>query len=414
MLEQLFAKPAVIARHKTAPMAEEREKFLAHLADQGYKLSCLRLVAALLFRVAWVLENTSGLIGSEDLGPLARRSLHIRRRAGLHSGTAHFQGIFHRVARQWLQFLGRWRTPPLPTGPLWDLRDDFMAWMDQERGFSRSTIRTRRYGAIPFILWWEAQKRPLSALTVVDMDEYVSRRRASGLSRVGLRNDLGGTRAFLRHAERRGLLPLFPAGALRGPRIHSQEGLPKGPSRPDVERLLSGFDTVRPVDIRDRAILILFAVYGLRAGEVSRLHLEDVDWDNDTITVDRTKQRRRQTYPLLPNLGRALLHYVRDVRPSTTRREIFLKLFAPVGPMSSGALYCVVSSRFARANVKSLHRGPHALRHACASHLLSEGLSLHAVAGHLGHQGMNTVGVYAKVDMPALRDVAAFDLGEAL
>ena len=122
---------------------------------------------------------------------------------------------------------------------------------------------------------------------------------------------------------------MFPADALRGPRIHSQEGLPKGPSRPDVERLLSGFDTGRPVDIRDRAILILLAVYGLRAGEVSRLRLEDVDWDNDTITVDRTKQRRRQTYPLLPILGRALLRYVRDVRPSTTRREIFLKLFAP-------------------------------------------------------------------------------------
>lgn len=414
MFEKLFKEPTAVARHRTAPFAQEREKFLTHLAHQGYTLKTLDPIASRLLRLARVLPSSSDPLGLEELRALTIRSLRLQHRPTRCADTRNFRKKFFRTARQWLRFMGRWRMPPLPTGPLWDLRKDFMTWMDRERGLSAMTLRDRWFTVVPFIRWWELCHRPLSTLKARDLDDFVASLQSRHLSRVSLNVYLAGTRAFLRHAERRGLLPPFIADALRGPRLYSHEGLALGPSRPDVERLIAGLDTARPVDVRDRAILLLFALYGFRAGEVSRLCLEDVDWDNDTLTVNRSKRGGQQTTPLLPIVGRAILRYLQNVRPATQQRELFLKLCSPVGPMSSGALYGVVRNRFARANITSLRRGPHTLRHACASHLLSEGLSLHAVAGHLGHHGMQQVRVYAKVDLSALRDVAVFDVGEVL
>ena len=151
-----------------------------------------------------------------------------------------------------------------------------------------------------------------------------------------------------------------------------------------------------------------------KAGEVAHLRLDDIDWRHDRLTVRRTKQRCRQTYPLLPSVGQAILRYLKEVRPKTHHREVFLRLLAPARPISSTALWAVVAYPIDRAGIKLLHRGPHCLRHACAAHLTSEGFSLTEVGNHLGHRSADATRVYAKVDLPALREVAAFDLGEVL
>ena len=90
---------------------------------------------------------------------------------------------------------------------------------------------------------------------------------------------------------------------------------------------------------------------------------------------------------------------------------MFLKLLAPVGPMSSKGLYAVVAPRMKRLGIQAPRRGPHALRHACAGHLLARGLSLKEIGDHLGHRSPDSTRIYAKVDLQGLREVAAFDLG---
>jgi len=414
MFEKIFKERAAAVRHRAGPFSPEREKFLLHLKEQGYRPSTLHPIACRLLRLARVIPISSAPLGIEEVRILATRSIHLQPPVTYCTNTRCFRKKFYCLARQWLRFMGRWREPSPPTGPLWDLRDDFMKWMDEERGFSSETLHDYRFATIHFIRWWEARNRSLSSLTARDVDEFVLFLGKKKLSRVSVQVYLTATRLFLRHAERRGILPFLPVDALRGPRIYSQEGLPKGPSRADVERFLMELDTNRPKDIRARAIAILLALYGFRVGEVCRLRLEDVNWENDTITVNRTKQGRRQTYPLLPIAGRALLRYIQDVRPKTSYREIFLNLSAPFIPISRTSAYHAVEVGFIRANVVSPRRGPHALRHSCATYLLSKGLSLHSIAGHLGHRGMSSVRIYAKVDMPALRDVASFDLGNVL
>jgi integrase len=112
------------------------------------------------------------------------------------------------------------------------------------------------------------------------------------------------------------------------PRIYADEGLPKGPSWDNVQRLLRSTEGDQPKNIRDRAIIMLFAVYGMRVGEVRALKLEDLNWKKELICVTRPKSRREQSYPLSHIVGEAILRYLKEVRPNVSYREIFLTLKA--------------------------------------------------------------------------------------
>lgn len=173
-------------------------------------------------------------------------------------------------------------------------------------------------------------------------------------------------------------------------------------------------DTESPSDIRDRAIVLLFAMYGLCSSEVANLRLDDISWQDSRITFTRTKQRRSEEYPLVLVVGNALIHYLQTVRQRRTHREVFLTLKAPFKPLSIQALYSLLSRRMVRAQISTPQRGPKSLRHACATHLLMEGLSLKEIGDHLGHRKLSTTQVYAKVDLPNLRKVAQFNFGGVL
>jgi integrase/recombinase XerD len=159
---------------------------------------------------------------------------------------------------------------------------------------------------------------------------------------------------------------------------------------------------------------LLFALYGLRSSEVARLRLDDIDWENSRLSVYRPKQRKTQTYPLISTVGNAIIRYLRTVRQQSSHREIFLRLKAPLRPLSAGGLYNIVSQCIVNAEVQTRHKGPHALRHACAMHLVSKGLSLKEIGDHLGHRSTSATRIYAKVNLAQLRLVADLDLGGLL
>jgi integrase/recombinase XerD len=181
-----------------------------------------------------------------------------------------------------------------------------------------------------------------------------------------------------------------------------------------VQRLIASTDTGCPQDIRDRAILLLLAVYGLRSGEVVALTLDDVNWEQDILHVSRPKQRCKQDYPLAAEVGEAILCYLERVRPRISSRSLFLTIRAPFRPLVANSLHYLVSTRLKALNIRCPRRGPHALRHACATRLVAEGLSLKQIGDHLGHRSAYATRTYAKVDLAGLRQVADFDLGDLL
>jgi integrase len=159
---------------------------------------------------------------------------------------------------------------------------------------------------------------------------------------------------------------------------------------------------------------MLLAVYGLRAGEVTALRLNDFDWEREMLTVPSGKSPRPRAYPLSHPVGDAVLRYLRDVRPRSDRREVFLTVVAPFRPVTPDALGRLVRRRLHALGLTLPHYGPHALRHACATHLLAQDLSLKEIGDHLGHRSPESTSIYAKVDLTALRTVAEFSLEDLL
>ena len=142
---------------------------------------------------------------------------------------------------------------------------------------------------------------------------------SQGWSRVSLATSAEALRSFFRHAEVRSWCAVGLASGIDGPRVFKQEGLPVGPSWADVERLIMTASGDQARDIRDYAILLLFANYALRSGEVAALRLEDLNWEREIIVVARPKQRRAQEYPLVKNVGEAIIRYLQQVFSATLR-----------------------------------------------------------------------------------------------
>jgi site-specific recombinase XerD len=206
--------------------------------------------------------------------------------------------------------------------------------------------------------------------------------------------------------------PVGLAAAIASPRLFHHETLPTGPTWPEVQRLLTQTDTAHPRDIRDRAMLSLLAVYGLRRGEGAALRLDQLDWAHEPSTIARPKQRCPQVSPLSQPLGLAVLRYLQEGRPRGAWPALFLTLRAPVRPLSPGALYHLPCTRLAQGGYAGAPAGPHTLRHTGAAHLVACPLSLKASGDPLGHRRPSATRPYAKVAMEELRDVARFDVGE--
>jgi integrase len=121
-----------------------------------------------------------------------------------------------------------------------------------------------------------------------------------------------------------------------------------GPAWTDVRRLIVANDETTPLQLRNRAILLLLAVYGLRSGEIRGLRLEDIDWTRRILRVRRSKTARVQEHPLTSATGTAIQCYLKKARPQCARQELFLTCHAPFRRLSAGALYHLTSSLLQR------------------------------------------------------------------
>lgn len=412
MFDQLFERASTMARHATAPFAEERTRYLDYCAQRGDSYACkLRKADDLLWIARKLGMRTDLQVTIDEVRALVINGSDREDAGGpkLHLLSTRRRLIGHACA--WLRYLGYLREP-VEQIPFGSRLDEFCDWAKQERGLSDASIDRFRRTIRLFLRWYGPLGRPLSGIHANDVDAYLAFGSGQGWARVTIRNVVDALRAFFRFGAQHGWCPPHLAEAIHGPRIYAQENLPAGPGWADVERLFARLDPNRPADVRDRAILMLFSIYGLRESEVARLRLDDIDWEYDQLRVPRAKRREPQLYPLLPSVGKALIHYLQSVRRSSSHREVFLTLLSPYRPLSVSGLYDMVSARLKSLNVHCAHHGPHSLRHACAARLVAEGLSLKEIGDHLGHRSTAATRVYAKVDLPGLREVAAFDLGE--
>jgi integrase/recombinase XerD len=172
-----------------------------------------------------------------------------------------------------------------------------------------------------------------------------------------------------------------------------------------VERVLATCEHTTTSGLRDRAVLLLLARLGLRAGDVATLQWSAIDWHEGTLCV-AGKSRRATRLPLPQEVGEAMLAYVEQARPPVPNGHVFLTTHAPLRPLSAKAVTSIAARALHRAEVECPHHGAHVLRHSAATTMLRQGVSLPSIGAVLRHASVETTAHYAKVDVDLLHEVA--------
>ena len=286
--------------------------------------------------------------------------------------------------------------------------DDLLTTLSEERGHAAATLHNHRRSLVPFLAWLSSRGRSWTDTTLEDVSAYLASR--PRWSRATIACHVQSLRALFRQGAMRGWCRAGLADTIDAPRLYTHERLPQGPPWIDVQQLLDANRGATKTQIRNYAMLLLLAVYGFRSGEVRGLTLDDIDWEHERIRPPRPKQRKVGEYPLVREVGEAILRYLTRVRPRCASRELFVTLRHPYRPLSDAGLSTMVRVRQQRLG-QMLHRyGPHGLRHAGATYLLAQGFTLKQIGDHLGHTMVRATEIYAKVDIASLRQVADIDL----
>jgi integrase/recombinase XerD len=290
-----------------------------------------------------------------------------------------------------------------PAGPIDRLLLDYRQYLLVERRFAARTVAG--CDRVARVFFEDLQRRrgtlDLGVLTAADVSEFLASE-SRRLNVGGMRGLVSKLRPLLVYVHVSGRVATNLWWAV--PRVAETNGrlLPRAVDRETVAALVASCDRSRLVGVRDHAILLLLARLGLRCNEVAGLRLEDVDWRAGELLV-RGKGGREDRLPVPVDVGEALAAYLLR-RPPSESRLVFLKVYAPVGPMARQTVGQVVVRACERAGVPRI--AAHALRHTVATEMLRAGCSLTEVAEVLRHQLLYTTAIYARVDHAALRAVA--------
>jgi integrase/recombinase XerD len=291
----------------------------------------------------------------------------------------------------------------IPTSPVNDRVIAFQMWLREHRGLSERTIN--RNGRMIMRLLPALGDDPASYDAGLVRHVILEEVRRSTVPYVKtMTTALRGYLNFLvAHGECRPWLdraiPTVPQWRL--------SAMPRYLPTDEVEKLISSCDLDKPLGVRDRAILLLLARLGLRAGDILDMRLDDIAWVDGMLRV-RGKSRRETRLPLPQDVGDALLRYLENARPRVACEHVFLRSSAPYRAFAdSSSISCVVALALRRAGIKNAPtRGANLLRHSAATSMLRAGATLDTVGTVLRHRSANTTAHYAKVDVAMLQQVA--------
>lgn len=280
--------------------------------------------------------------------------------------------------------------------------DGFAQWLRRERGTTEETIRRYRQEAGRWvdILGKDPAHYDAATIRSVVLDQGPERTRSS------IRMTVTVLRALLRFTVSQGLCAPHLLHAVPPAVRRKLSTVPRVIPKATIEDIIASCSTTAPVDIRDRAILLLLARMALRAGDVWQLRLSDIEWQAGRLRL-HGKSRRGTMLPLPQDAGDALLAYIEDARPFASTDRVFLRIQAPFTPLRSSAeIAGIVARILKRGGFSHLPSGSHVFRHSLASAWLRDGADLDQIGVALRHASRDTTAIYAKVDVSMLAAVA--------
>jgi len=284
---------------------------------------------------------------------------------------------------------------------------DFAQHLQRNHALASATVDTYTRVARQFLAWRFGQADVcLDDLRQSDAIAFVLQE-SKRMAPPAVKGVAKALRSFLRFGEFRGEVPAGLAAAVPSVATWTTTPpIPKAIAAEHAQRAIDSCDRLSAVGRRDRAVLLLLARLGLRACEIIRLALDDIDWDQAQLRI-RGKGGRQSLLPLPADVGAAIAAYLQHGRPACEDRHLFLRSMAPVRGLLDGSdgVGSIVRYALKRAKVDAPHRGSHQFRHALAAHMLRQGASLVEIGQVLRHRSPQTTSIYAKVDLDALRTV---------
>jgi integrase/recombinase XerD len=395
----------------------------SHLRIEGYSQNTIKGYLAESRRFLEYLAKRSTAVEAVELSAVSRYlRRELRRFCRRHGHPPRSRYCWHSVHASCIHMLlrvvkGQW--PPIsgPSTPLetfhHQICQDYAQWLSTLRGLAVVTIYGLRDEAERFLSWLDERGGPdrMSQLTAELIDAYLNFR-APPLCRQSRHRMATNLRSILRYLHMTGRISRDLAPFVVAPKLYAIETIPSALRDEDVRAVVRTTEQDRSAKgLRDYAILMLLCTYGLRAGELTHLRLEDIDWRRETLRIRHSKTGAESFLPLLGPVGEAILAYLRTGRPKTSSREIFIRALAPHRPLRS--LYTLVQSRLQEAEIHPVgKRGPHAFRHARAGSLLRGGICAKQIGDILGHRSSASTTVYLKLATEDLRCVALEIPGE--
>jgi integrase/recombinase XerD len=299
-------------------------------------------------------------------------------------------------------------TTGAPARPFEQLLQDFLAYLEFERGLSRNTIEAYRCDLLQLGAYLSTHGVEVLGASHIELTGFLTML-AQGhddrrpVAAATLQRKAACIRSFYRYLRRESVIEHDPTAELRGPR--KAQRLPHVLSRDEVNRLLSAPEGGSPSAQRDRALLELLYACGLRASEAVDLRLEDVDLDEELLRA-RGKGSKERIVPIGSEAVTALRAYLGRGRQALVglrpERHVFVNRRG--GGLSRQGLYKIVQGYAERVGLAD-RMSPHTLRHTFATHLLAGGCDLRTLQEMLGHADIATTQLYTHLSTERLRDV---------
>jgi len=288
------------------------------------------------------------------------------------------------------------------------LIDDYRQHLKRARGFATTTIWRHADVAGDFLgfLRYEDDPQRLARVQPTDLEGFILKA-SSRLGRISMQKLITIMRSFLKFLSAARRAPVGLDQYLEAPRHYRGQHLARALAWNEVLSILRAIDQSTVKGLRDYAMLLLIATYGLRPAEVSSLGLDDIQWRARVISVPRPKIGSPLVVPLTDEVATALLAYLRVRAAGSGTRQFFLRVRAPRGPILPSAIGDAFDFWAARADVRMPGLGgPYVLRHGVAMNLLRRGTPLKTIGDLLGHRSVESTGIYLRLQIEDLRDVA--------
>jgi site-specific recombinase XerD len=300
--------------------------------------------------------------------------------------------------------------PHKPNNPFEQQAPQFLTHLAEEKGLRPRSMLHYRHHLHQFATYLQRIGiEDLATLSPTVLSGFIAEYGPPRVAWTTARNACGTLRVLLRYLHREGVIAKDLSALVEFPQSYRHAGVPRSISWEQVEKVLSSIDRRSASGKRDYAMLLLLATYGLRACEVAALTLDDIDCRNERLKIRDRKAGNTTTYPLSAVVGAAVIDYLKNARPATTCREVFMRTAAPLAPIGHAAVVSRAAYFIRKAGISVPRAGSHVLRHSCVQRLLNAHFSLKHIGDYVGHRSASSTQIYGKIAIEQLREVALGD-----